>query len=72
MQQFRVNLALRTAVFGLLAFTMAQLMALSLLTVLGYALRGEISALSFAPLSAVAMLLTVIAMRELATGLQSR
>ena len=72
MQQLRLFRAIRTATFGMLSFSMAQLAGYALLMVAFYALQGDLAALPFVPVSMACVLLALYALRELRSGLQAR
>lgn len=64
--------ALRTAIFGSIGFLFANVASLSIILVLSYATRGQLSALLFLIPSIGALWIATEALRETARGLRSR
>ena len=62
--------ALKTAVFGLIAFLMLQIGASLLMPAVWYAFRGDMGAFALAPVGGVAVYLGVISLRQVAGGLR--
>ncbi len=62
--------ALKTAVFGLIAFIMLEIGALLMMPAVWYAFHGDMGAVALAPVGGIALYLGVISLREVAGGMR--
>lgn len=64
------GIALRTAVFGIIGFSLAQISASLILLAIWHAFHGDLGALPLTPVAGVTFVLAAIAIRETAIGLR--